>query len=90
MNGSKEIMAAAIRLAVTGSMDEEKELVRQLSDQGIRAAAVNFGGEYISSIGKLIERTIVAARREGVITDAHNEEGAAAGAAHEAVIQMNG
>lgn len=89
MNGSKEIMAAAIRLAVTGSMDEEKELVRQLSDQGIRAAAVNFGGEYISSIGKLIERTIVAARREGVITDAHNEEGAAAGAAHEAVIQMN-
>ncbi len=89
MNGSKEIMAAAIRLAVTSSMEEEKLLARTLREQGVSAAAVNFGGEYISSVGKIIERTIVAAKREGVITEAHNEEGAVAGAAHEAVIQID-
>ena len=61
MNGSKEIMAAAIRLAVTSSIEEEKLLARTLREQGVSAAAVNFGGEYISSVGKIIERTIVAA-----------------------------
>ena len=78
--GSKEIMAAAIRLAVTNTMDEERALGQALREQGISAAAVNFGGEYISSVGKIIERTIIAARREGVISEAHNEEGAVAGA----------
>lgn len=87
--GSKEIMAAAIRLAVTNTMDEERALGQSLREQGISAAAVNFGGEYISSVGKIIERTIIAARREGVISEAHNEEGAVAGAAHEAVIQID-
>ena len=87
--GSKEIMAAAIRLAVTNTMDEERTLGQALREQGISAAAVNFGGEYISSVGKIIERTIIAARREGVISEAHNEEGAVAGAAHEAVIQID-
>lgn len=87
--GSKEIMAAAIRLAVTSTMDEERALGQALREQGISAAAVNFGGEYISSVGKIIERTIIAARREGVISEAHNEEGAVAGAAHEAVIQID-
>lgn len=89
MGGSKEIMAAAIRLAVTNNMEEEKELIQNLSKEGIKAAAVNFGGEYISSVGKIIERSIVAAKREGVIFEAHNEEGAVAGAAHEAVIQID-
>ena len=87
--GSKEIMAAAIRLAVTNTMDEERALGQSLREQGISAAAVNFGGEYISSVGNIIERTIIAARREGVISEAHNEEGAVAGAAHEAVIQID-
>ncbi len=87
--GSKEILAAAIRLAVTNTMDEERALGQSLREQGISAAAVNFGGEYISSVGNIIERTIIAARREGVISEAHNEEGAVAGAAHEAVIQID-
>ena len=82
-------MAAAIRLAVTNTMDEERALGQSLREQGISAAAVNFGGEYISSVGNIIERTIIAARREGVISEAHNEEGAVAGAAHEAVIQID-
>ncbi|MEG2377815.1 MAG: HutP family protein [Clostridia bacterium] len=89
MNGSKEIMAAAIRIAVTTTMDEEKTLIAELARGGALCAAVNFGGEYIASVSKIIERSIVAAKREGVISDAHNEEGAVAGAAHEAVIQID-
>ncbi len=90
MLGSKEIMASAIRLAVTDTIEQEKTLIKTMRANGIAAAAVNFGGEYISSIGKIIERAIVAAKREDVISDAHNEEGAVAGAAHEAVTQITG
>ena len=50
MNGSKEVMAAAIKLAVSCSMEEEKKLIEQLRSEGVAAAAVNYGGEYISSI----------------------------------------
>jgi len=89
MNGSKEVMASAIKLAVTCSIEEEKILIQQLKSENVLSAAVNFGGEYISSISKIIERSIVAARREGVIGDAHNEEGAVAGAAHEAIAQLD-
>ena len=89
MNGSKEVMAAAIKLAVSCNMNEEKKLIEYLKNEGVSAAAVNYGGEYISSISKIIERSIVAARREGVIGDSHSEEGAVAGAAHEAIAQIN-
>ena len=87
---SKDVMAAAIRLAVTATIDEEKQMIAQLHEGGALAAAVNFGGSYIDSVGKIIERTIIAAKREGVISEAHNEEGAVAGAAHEAVTQLDG
>ena len=55
---------------------------------GIYTAAANFGGEFISSINKIIERAIVAARREDVIGTTHLEEGAVAGAAREALSQI--
>ena len=38
---------------------------------------------------KMIERAVVAAKREGVISDTHREEGAVAGAAHDAVCQVS-
>ena len=56
-----------------------------LKDQ---AAAVNFGGEFWTSINKIIERAIVSARREGLIGETHLEEGAVAGAAREAISQI--
>lgn len=37
---------------------------------------------------KIIERAVIAAKREGLIGDSHAEEGAVAGAAHEAVTQI--
>ena len=50
--------------------------------------AVDYGGEFIPSITRIIERAVVAAKREGLIKDSHGEEGAVAGAAREALSQI--
>ena len=39
---------------------------------------------------KMIERAVVSAKHEGVIGETHAEEGAVAGAAHEALSQIAG
>ncbi|MDO4541119.1 MAG: HutP family protein, partial [Syntrophomonadaceae bacterium] len=59
-----------------------------LADEGVRAVAVDYGGEFITAAGKIVERAVVAAKREGVIKDTHPDEGAVAGAAREALTQI--
>ncbi len=86
---SKLTSSAVIKLALTENRSEENELRASLAEKGIRCCAVDFGGEFISSVSKIIERTITAAQREGVINDSHNDEGAVAGAAREAVSQIS-
>ncbi len=86
--GSREVAAAAIRLAVTLNMEEEEALKSEFLGLDIKVAATNFGGEFIPAINKIIERAVVAAKREGVITAAHCDEGAVAGAAREAISQI--
>lgn len=86
--GSREVATAAIRIALTDSLEQERETKEQLREQDIRAAAVNFGGDFITSVSKIIERAVVAAKREGLIGTEHGEEGAVAGAAREAVSQI--
>ena len=86
---SKLTSSAVIRLALTENRTEEQKLKAALSEEGIRAAAIDFGGDFISSVSKIIERTIGMAIKEGIISDSHNEEGAVAGAAREAVSQIS-
>ncbi len=86
--GSREVATAAIRIALTDSLEQERETKERLREQDIRAAAVNFGGDFITSVSKIIERAVVAAKREGLIGTEHGEEGAVAGAAREAVSQI--
>lgn len=86
--GSKEITAAAIRLAITDSREEESRVKQELLARGIKCAATDYGGEFLTAIPKILERAVIAAKREGVIGNAHAEEGAVAGAAHEAVNQI--
>jgi hypothetical protein len=89
MNGtSKQAARAAIRLALSESRDEENRLKREFSQEGIKTAAVDFGGEYLHSAGKVVERAIVAAKREEIIKETHADEGAIAGAAREALSQI--
>jgi hypothetical protein len=85
---SMEVAAAALRLATSTSRAEEKELQEQYRALGIQTAAVDFGGDLLNSIQKIIERAVVAAKREQLIGETHAEEGAVAGAAREAVSQL--
>ena len=86
--GSKEVARAALMMSLTGDRDEERNQIENFAQKGFRTAAVDFGGEYISSVMKIVERAVVAARRETVIQDTHAEQGAVAGAAREAVSQI--
>ena len=86
--GSKEISRIAVTLAISADRDEEKALQEEYMKKGVHTAAVDYGGEFINSVMKIIERAVVAAKREGVITDCHVEEGAVAGATREAVSQI--
>lgn len=80
--------SAAIRAALTVDREEERQMAAAYRTQGVRVAAADFGGEFILSISKIIERSVVAAKREGLIESTHAEEGAIAGAAREAVSQI--
>ena len=87
VTGSRDVARAAIRMSLTNGREEEKQLKKALAPD-ILAAAVDYGGEYISSVMRIIERAVVAAKREGVVGDTHLEEGAVAGATHEALSQI--
>lgn len=85
---SREVARAAIELAMTATREEEAEAKQRLLDKGIQSVAADFGGEFVQSVMKMVERAVVAARREHVIDDSHHEEGAVAGAAREAISQV--
>ncbi len=87
---SRTVASAAIQMAISGSREEEKELKQRQEMQGMRLAAMDFGGEAITSVQKIIERAVVGSKREEVIFDNHAEEGAVAGAAHEVLSQVMG
>ena len=87
-SGSKNSAIAALQMSMTSDIANEKSLAAHFRSTGAEVAAVNFGGEFITSINKIIERAIVAAKKEGVISEAHSEQGAVAGAAHEAISQI--
>lgn len=87
--GSKLVATAAVKMALTLSRQEEGLLKKSLLEElSIKAVAVDYGGEFITSAAKIVERAVVAAKREGVIKDSHADEGAVAGAAREALAQI--
>ncbi len=86
--GSKKTAAVAIQMAITETREEENELKVKYQTMGIKTAAVDYGGEYINAVKKIVERAVVAAKREGVIKETHADEGAVAGATREALSQI--
>jgi hypothetical protein len=86
--GSKDIVKAAISMALSATREEEKALKQQYHQKGIKSCAVDYGGDFITSIMKIIERAVVSSKREGVIIESHAEEGAVAGATREALGQI--
>ncbi|OPY58912.1 MAG: HutP [Pelotomaculum sp. PtaU1.Bin035] len=75
-------------MAMTESREQEKEYKSRFFNEGIRTAAVDCGGDFVSSLNKMIERAVVASKREGVIKEVHSDEGAIAGATREALSQL--
>ncbi len=86
--GSKEVASAAVRIALTSDRTEEKQLQAEFTHSGIYTAAVDYGGEFINSVMKIVERAVVSSKREGLIHESHAEEGAVAGATREALTQI--
>ena len=87
-SNSKQVARAALQMAMTASREEENALKEKLRAEGIRAAAVDYGGDALGAVKTIIERGVVAAKREFLIRDTHSEEGAVAGATHEAFLQV--
>ncbi len=90
MEKSLIIAKAALRLATSDRQEENKLTKEYLNDKGIKSAALDFGGEYNKSVKKIIENAVIAARRENLINETHSNQGAVAGAAHEALKQIMG
>ena len=86
--GSRDVAQAAVRMAATSTREDENLLKSSLIDSDIKVGAVDFGGDFVASINKIIDRAVFMAKRDNIISDSNDEEGSVAGAAHEAVIQI--
>jgi len=83
---SIDVAKIALKLAI--SSREEKVLEAELRQKGILTVAVDVGGNINSSIPKIIERALVASKRNGIIEDCHVHDGAVVGATREAIMQV--
>lgn len=86
-HNSLETAKAAIKMSIS-SRSEEKELKKEFALDNIATAAVDFGGEFNKSVPEIIERAVIAAKRENIIDESHVAQGSVAGAAHDAVAQI--
>ena len=88
-NDSIDVGRAALRLALSQSRDEEQQLRQYYADKKTVVTAVDFGGDFIPLIKKIIERATVAAQRQGLVPANHVGEGAVAGATKAALEQIS-
>jgi len=85
---SIDVARASIEISMSSSRAMEDKIVEDFKKREIKTVAVDIGGNLIASIPKIIERAIIAARRTGVIKECHVHDGAVAGAAREAIMQV--
>ena len=85
---SREVAKAAISIAMTSSREKEMEMKKEHLQEGIQSLAVDYGGEFLSSLQKVVERAVVASKRENIIDDSSHSDGAVAGATREALAQI--
>lgn len=85
---SLDIGRVALQMAISQTRQEEQALRQQFLERRIRSVAVDFGGDFITSIVRVVERAVVAAQRQGLAPANHVGEGAVAGATHDALEQI--
>ena len=86
-SNSTIIAKIATKMAICARYEEDN-LKKVYSEQGIAVTAVNIGGNINSSISKILESALVAAKRNGLIREEHLHEGAVIGATRDAIIQI--
>lgn len=86
---SINIGRAAVKMAITENREEETLLKENLLKQGINAVGVDFGGDFLPMMKKVIERAVVAAQRQNLVPSNHIGEGAVAGAAKTALDELS-
>jgi len=86
-NRSTEVAKIAIKMALT-DRSEEKKMNLFYSDAGYKTAGVDVGGKFPEIISKILERTLVAAKKQNIIDDCHVHDGAVIGAVREALDQV--
>ncbi len=88
VKNSVEVAKCSVQMAIS-TREQEVILIQELKEDGVIAAAVDIGGNLISSVPKIIERALVATKRSGIIDDCHLHDGAVAGATREAIMQVS-
>lgn len=88
MFDSTDVAKAAIKLAITSSRASEEQIISKLRDKNIIGTAVDVGGNIVETIHIVIERAIIASRKSGLIEECHVHDGAIAGAAKDAIMQI--
>lgn len=86
--GSKAVAKIAIEIALSDTREQENAIKEHYLKEGVLCAAAEYGGEFLASVMKIVERAVVAAKRENLIRPSHAEEGAVAGATREALTQI--
>lgn len=86
---SKVVARAAVNMAISENRETERQLKQSYAAEGIRTAAIDIGGDFLKSMNRMVEQAIVAARREGLISEnSPREDGSIAGALHDALSQV--
>ncbi len=88
MFDSVDIARCAVKLAITSTRAEEEQEIIRMREKQIYAVAVDVGGNIIDTIHVIIERAIMASRKAGLTQESHVQDGAIAGAAREAIMQI--
>ena len=86
-SSSMEVAKIATQMAIS-TRDEEEKLKEDYKKVGILVTAVNIGGNINESTSKILERTLVAAKRSNVIREEHLHEGGVIGATRDALMQV--
>ncbi|EKQ53769.1 MULTISPECIES: HutP family protein [unclassified Clostridium] len=86
-SNSTKVAKIATKMAIC-DRHEEEHLKKLYNEKGIKVTAVNIGGNINSSISKILESALVAAKRNELIREEHLHEGAVIGATRDAIIQI--
>lgn len=84
---NKDVANAAIKIALS-SREEELIMKKNFLNQNIKLAAIDIGGEIFKDLNKILERIIITAKKNNLITDSHLEEAAVLGAGKDVISQI--